>query len=246
MNLINIINEEINTLANENNVAAYQGSTANHDGYDIKKIGTGEGNVVFGFGFYFTSCYGIAKFYEDSLWVRKAFKPSFLKNFVAWVTGDKYNPYKKQVYRDIVNDHNTDISGIIDLYSNKGDSGKEILNFLRENLVNEKTPKVIYSVSLSLKNPIYWDENNNNNNNNIVKILQTNGISVKTNNGEQIYKEVSKLKGGFKKASEFLNLININSIIYGAGTRSGMENSDCINYVLFNHNDVKITNKKVS
>lgn len=35
-------------------VTAYQGSNANHEGFDIKKIGTGEGNVVFGFGFYFT------------------------------------------------------------------------------------------------------------------------------------------------------------------------------------------------
>jgi len=90
-------------------VTAYQGSNANHDGFDIKKIGTGEGNIVFGFGFYFTSCYEIAKFYEDNLWIRKAFKYSFLKKIVTWVVDGKYNPYKKEVYRDIVNNHNINI-----------------------------------------------------------------------------------------------------------------------------------------
>lgn len=228
----------------ENNMVlkAYQGSNANHDGFDIKKIGTGEGNVVFGFGFYFTSCYEIAKFYEDNLWIRKAFEPAFLKKFVKWVVDGKYNPYKKAVYRNIVNDYNTNITDIINLYQKKGDFGLEIAEFLKENLIDETIPKIIYSVSLDIKNPIFWNKNDNKN---IINILKDNGIFIDSYNGEKIYKEIAEIKGGFRNASLFLDSIGVNSIVYDAGTRSGVENSICTNYVLFNDNDVKIINKRV-
>lgn len=225
------------------NVTAYQGSNANHEGFDIKKIGTGEGNVVFGFGFYFTDCYEIAKFYENNLWIRKAFTYGFLRDFITWVVDGKYNPYKKEVYRKIVAEYQTNITDIINEYSKKGEFGKEIGVFLKKHLVDEKAPKIVYEVSLTLKNPIYWHTNNNKN---VITILRNNGIITNENNGEKIYKEIVKLKGGFKQASDYLNSIGINSIIYNAGTRSGVENSKCTNYVIFNNTDININNKKFS
>lgn len=238
-NLKQFVNEN---KMNNQMIIAYQGSNANHDGFDIKKIGSGEGNVAFGFGFYFTSCYEIAKFYEDNLWIRKAFKYDFLREFVKWVVDGKFNPYKKDVYRNIVIDYNTNIGDIIKTYEMKGDYGKEISEFLKNKLIDEKIPKIVYTVSLNLKNPIYWHKKNNNH---IIEILKKHNIDLDINNGEQIYKEIAKIKGGFKNASEFLNSIGINSIIYDAGTKSGVEKSSCTNYVLFNDEDVKIINKNV-
>lgn len=48
-------NKSINL--NSIDVIAFHGSTANHDGFDVNKIETGESNTSFGYELYFTGFY---------------------------------------------------------------------------------------------------------------------------------------------------------------------------------------------
>lgn len=59
MNILNIIEEEIDKL--------YHGSPHDHNKFDINKIKSGEGNLSFGWGLYFTDSETIAKHYANSL-----------------------------------------------------------------------------------------------------------------------------------------------------------------------------------
>ena len=51
---------------------AYHGSPFNFDKFTLKKIGTGEGHMAYGWGLYFTSDEDIAKYYRDILFNMRA------------------------------------------------------------------------------------------------------------------------------------------------------------------------------
>ena len=52
---------------NETGILAFHGSAADFDEFKLDKIGTGEGNQVFGYGLYFSDSEDIAKFYTSAL-----------------------------------------------------------------------------------------------------------------------------------------------------------------------------------
>ena len=61
--------------------------------------------------------------------------------------------------------------------------------------------------------------------------------------GEKIYGTLSKMLGSDKAASEFLHSVGITGIKYPAQHRSGGREDGASNYVIFDENDLKITDK---
>jgi hypothetical protein len=70
---------------------AWHGSPHDHDGFDMAKIGTGEGNQLFGYGHYFSSAKAVGEFYKSEL--TKSFDKNPLPESIPYRIATK-------IYRD--------------------------------------------------------------------------------------------------------------------------------------------------
>lgn len=75
----------------------------------------------------------------------------------------------------------------------------------------------------------------------LLMCLQSGTMSIQV---EEVYQLLSKMLGSQKAASIFLKRLGYVGIKYPCGTRIKIKNAKGFNYVIFDENDVKITNKK--
>lgn len=237
-------------------LTAWHGSPYNIRRFNSKKIGTGEGNQLFGYGLYFTDKKEIAEFYAKSNanitdYMAKA-KEQLSDKETAWI--EKALARTKWDYPETVKYLNEKMESFNQdpkIYNRF----KRILRYIARNPLPEN--RYLYSILISKgKTPSQMDWINWNDhlkNSQVVKIAdQIKKESIAGNDIEQalwglvpaskIYDILSRKLGSPKAASSFLSRAGIDGMVYPIGTIQGKQQPGN-NYVVFNDNDISIKGK---
>jgi hypothetical protein len=221
---------------------AYHGTPYSFDSFSKDSIGTGEGNAVFGYGFYFTETKSIAEWYRDTL----AFGYG---SFAAQVM-KKHSGDKKAAISDLESQigSSTDENNPFSVFAPTDDEIKQTIDKI-------KSPS-LYKVKIPTdESLLLWDKQLNeqpkgvlNSLGNIVDLLnEERGLPTSKHSdlqfaGSGIYGWVSKAMGGDAAASKYLKSIGISGIKYFDGT-SRADAKGSFNYVIFDESDISIISK---
>lgn len=237
-----LIREELNKL--------YHGSPHDHNKFDTTKILSGEGNISFGWGLYFTDSESIARHYANSL-----SKPKIMDgNNKQIPISNELGNLMKMVYtvygildEDAIKKY---IKNIARNFNSLDWVKKAIIEYnkLPENFKLEPF-RFLYQIEgfdKPLDDFVFMDWHSEVNND-IKQILNKNNVIIDKNikNGADLYHFLVKKFNSEKNASLFLRDIGVDGIVYGSGTlmKSPFE-SKAKNYVIFDDKNIKIKDKK--
>lgn len=237
-----LIKEEIDKL--------YHGSPHSHNKFDISKVLTGEGNISFGWGLYFTDSEAIARHYANSL-----SKPKITDEFGKQIQiSNELGNLMKIVYtvygvldENAIKKYITTIARNFNSLQWVKDAISEY-NKLPENFKLEPF-RFLYKIE-GFDKPldsfvfIDWQSELSEN---IKQILNKNNIIIDNNikNGADLYHFLVKKYNSEKMASLYLRDIGIDGISYGSGSfiKSPFA-SKAKNYVIFDDKNIKIVDKE--
>jgi ADP-Ribosyltransferase in polyvalent proteins len=235
-------------------ITAYHGSPHDFEQFDTSKIGTGEGNQSYGHGLYFAEQEPVAKGYRDQLAKsRGKFK------IIDEKTGEEVNPnvpgyeaahyfYSSDFYDQIVDDMRSQKNEHI-AYLDDTDPSE-----LAEKQLLQTTKAVphghMYEVTIDAHPDHFldWDKPISEQQK-IMELLKPTGFTPRSQSttGNDLYHMIDNHFDDPKKASEFLHSAGIHGIRYlDAGSRNIVNNyggAGTRNYVVFDHNRVKINRK---
>ncbi len=247
---------------------AWHGSPHDHDGFDMSKIGTGEGAQVYGYGLYFAESKKIAE------WYRYVLSPVKVKVKSATINGKNFdiNSVKDNMVKedlqyvlteaiqwaiDIQANLDSSMQGIIDYTTeqiNNGEGDIKVLQdrikeaqFLKDNLkikLKKEPSGVLYKVDIAPteKEMLYLDGDFHSQSDKIRKLLAKDWGDSSRTTGLQVYKNLTKKLGSDKLASEYLLSLGIRGNKYLDGTSRGKGKGN-YNYVIFNDKDITIEAK---
>ena len=237
-------------------LVAYHGSPAKFDKFDISKLGTGEGQQVYGHGMYFAENPKVAEGYRQNLaggndpytyeWQGNKYEQGNKPDPVTHALALSYHQGTSTAKR---------IAKIGLADSKKGDpyalanGGEEYYNKMLETASSIKKKDIkakqgaFYTVDIpdeSVATFIDWDKPVSKQPKNVQELLSKIYIKPDDNRtGEKLYKDLIAQFGSPKWTSEYLNDNGIQGIKYkdaGSRTKKGGTN----NFVVFDPNSVKI------
>ena len=183
---------------------------------DLKFLGTGEGAVAFGYGFYVTETPAIAKQYMG-------FDINVKRNIK-----DRIATINRMLDAAVMQRKTED--QIQKMKDNRRKAEEELANATEPSLFKMKLPDDI------IPKMILWDEPYSKQSNYVKEKLNRDYSNI---TGEKIYKDIANEKGGFDKASKYLASIGIPGVKYLDGF-SRSKGLGTFNYVIW---DQKILNK---
>jgi hypothetical protein len=235
---------------------AYHGSPAKFDKFDISKLGTGEGQQVYGHGMYFAENPKVAEGYRQNLaGGNDPYTYEWQGN--KYEQGNKPDPVTHALALSYHQGTNTAkrIAKIGLADSKKGDpyalanGGEEYYNKMLEtaSTIKKKDIKAkqgaFYTVDIpdeAIQTFIDWDKPLNQQSKNVQELLPK--IYIKSGldrTGEELYKYLIPQFGGPKNTSDYLNANGIQGIKYkDAGSRGVKGGTN--NFVVFDPNIVKM------
>ena len=221
-------------------MTVYHGSGAQFDRFDSSYMGTGEGNQAFGWGHYVTEVEGIGKTYVNNVVFRNYFDGSIFAYGVSNIRskmrdGASFEAARDSLVKSIESNYEAD-----DRMPKNTRESLDRLNALTE----ETLPKGnLYTVEIpedTGENYFDWFARAD-------SMIDRIGISdeeYEENDlatGEDVYHYLESREGGAKQASEFLASLGYVGIKYPANTRGGGREDGAKNYVIFNDEDLQIT-----
>ena len=244
--ILDLANGEVN----EHRV--YHGTGADFDAFDHSHMGEGEGNQSFGWGTYVTEVEGIGRGYAKRTGDLKDSEREFIKGKIE--EARKYNIPAQVEYWENELKNLGDVQHYLYEVEIPEDNGNNYVEWdkaitdeqvsqVKKGLINDsrfkKESKKMYNTILkgisdkSLMPP--FDE----------WIEDRAGVSAMSGmeNGQRLYNELITLFGSDKAASEFLKDCGFVGIKYPAEALSGGREDGAKNFVIFDENNAKITDK---
>jgi len=243
----------------------YHGSPHSFKGFDMSKLGSGEGKQAFGSGLYFTNEVDIAKGYANTLGSKKNFWEAlqngneislskedfdFLKNEVDALGFDGYEAENANLGEIKVDGSYEFYPEVIDalavVFSKNAKSQLESYD-LTEDQINkflEIKKKIsdpqLYKIAVHEgKAPSEYDYIDWREPLNSDQLKKIGGLQEGIT-GEQAYKKISKELGGDQKASEFLLSKGVDGITYKSNKGTGGKTGVGRNYVVFDASSIRI------
>ena len=248
-----------------NRITAYHGSPHEFDQFDSSKIGTGEGNQSYGHGLYFAESEPVAKGYRDKLSsvspeaLEQYFKPG---EIIAGYGGkDKVLDYDPQ--SRVVKVQGIDSRGKLEPHVRTHQTMpdlNEVNAAFKERGLDPHIPGYMYEVAIDAHPDHFldWDKPFDNQSQHVQRALTTGRNAFSKQDLEDIQKMYGKYNGNFgaafheflqseypsiknqKMASNWLSKRGIHGIKYlDAGSRGATDQPNH-NYVVFDHNRVKV------
>lgn len=237
----------------DNGITAYHGSPHDFNQFDTSKIGTGEGAQAYGHGLYFAEHEPVAEGYRSRL---AGHIPGAVKigdeTHPHWATKDVANAFKKLGY-----DHQTSVIAAHQIKEHQGDLAKagaeiwdneHVPDSVHEALINTEyaTPAGhMYEVHIDAHPDHFldWDkplsDQSDHVQSKIGSIMRTTAHERNTMPIRTFY----EMLGTPQEASQRLSNAGIRGIRYlDAGSR-GASDQPTHNYVVFDHNRVKVKRK---
>lgn len=246
-------------------LVVWHGSPYDHNKFDMSKIGTGEGNLSYGFGHYFASNKKIAEYYRETI---GSLQVNTQEEIEKAFGNSRYFTTKEraEIYRSAIGDEPIDVVARILGYRQ---ASLRDVNEIELTKVISKVRKAakgkLYKVELNAdeKKYLQWDKPlplkfkkaivNGLIDRNIEYRSTPRGITAKRSdditididfdNGSATYQGLSSFfMGDDKEASQYLLSVGIRGIKYLDGVS---RNSDegTFNYVIFDDNDISIAEK---
>lgn len=223
--------------------------------FSLAKIGTGEGQQVFGWGLYFAERPGIAQHYKETLTPAPA---------VRWEqTGRIRYSEVDELLSDLAPHWRTkaDLDALLNREKEKTDdddgtqtpdakNAELALEMLRsgELIVNDPPEGNLYSVELDVEKDelLDWDKDFRDQPKHVRDILAKMGFDpegpVATETGQLVYRSLSKHFGGDREASMALAKAGIYGIKFAdAPSRNKAEGTS--NFVIFDENKIRVTHE---
>lgn len=253
-------------------MTVYHGSGAKFDRFDHSHMGEGEGEQAFGWGTYVTEVEGIGKSYAKNISQSKLnFKHALSARFITSLKrymgeGLSFQKAKQNLIEVVSNALKNQLTSKDSYYSQfqhdfqvlkdmtEEDMPKEILytvdipenrgnNYLDWNKkINETETDILTEIDNKLYNEEGWHRVESGDLTRFTKGKET--IVLNPNaTGADIYEELSVGLGSPKTASEFLNSLGYIGISYPAEYMSGGRRDGARNYVIFDENNAKITDR---
>lgn len=243
----------------------HHGSGASFDKFSTEFIDTGEGNQSFGWGLYFTDKKDIAQYYAETIGGMPSYvlyKNGQRANMDEQISRIIYN-FDGSVKKAIASNKKTlkclEKEGDEELAS---ESRKVISELEKEDpkawKLKEEGNRYLYDVEIPDTGFLHWDKVvADEQKRQIIQQANKEGLSFSfygdivtpeeyfqknQPEGFQVYKMLSKILGGDKEASMFLNRSGFNGIKYAAGRHSGNSKLPDSNFVVFDENAVRIIN----
>ncbi len=248
----------------------FHGSSADFERFDSSHMGEGEGAQAYGYGHYTTEVEGIGRTYAKMIGMKPNmyYKSNLLKGEVGLTKNTAEEQIAKLIglqlragytFKEAIYSVKKYIESGISMYGEQKDNDavakyqemEKIIPTLKESDFKiEQNNHILYTVDIPVDNGsnyMEWDKKPNKEvREKIQKALDDAGqkhIIGKEAEGQRIYKELSGLLGSDKAASEFLHNAGFTGIKYPAQYRSGGREDNSKNYVIFDDNDLKITDK---
>lgn len=253
-------------------MTVYHGSGAKFDRFDHSHMGEGEGEQAFGWGTYVTEVEGIGKSYAKNISQSKLnFKHALSARFITSLKrymgeGLSFQKAKQNLIEVVSNALKEQLTSKNSYYSQfqhdfqmlkdmtEEDMPKEILytvdipenrgnNYLDWNKkINETETDILTEIDNKLYNEEGWRRVESGGLTRLKKGKET--IVLNPNaTGADIYAELSEGLGSPKTASEFLNSLGYIGISYPAEYMSGGRGDGARNYVIFDEDNAKITDR---
>lgn len=253
-------------------MTVYHGSGAKFDRFDHSHMGEGEGEQAFGWGTYVTEVEGIGKSYAKNISQSKLnFKHALSARFITSLKrymgeGLSFQKAKQNLIEVVSNALKEQLTSKNSYYSQfqhdfqmlkdmtEEDMPKEILytvdipenrgnNYLDWNKkINETETDILTEIDNKLYNEEGWHRVESGDLTRFTKGKET--IVLNPNaTGADIYEELSVGLGSPKTASEFLNSLGYIGISYPAEYMSGGRGDGARNYVIFDEDNAKITDR---
>jgi len=244
---------------------AFHGSPHQFEKFTTEKIGTGEGEQVFGWGLYFTDKQDIAEHYRMVLGRNRWAIDGKVIDMPTWSDLEEMpdSDHTPEVYA--AKAMQSVVGPILELalaadgksknhkeFRNR-ESARRAMEMIRDGRVVSPTG-AIYEVDLAPEEDEYilWDRPLSEQSEKVkqaLNVYKKNGAFGKIT-GEQLYQSLSDGTGhayprGQKSASEYLKSIGIRGIKYmdGSSRNSGDPVQQSYNYVIFDDTDVSIVNR---
>jgi hypothetical protein len=235
-------------------ITAYHGSPHDFEQFDTSKIGTGEGNQSYGHGLYFAESEPVAEAYRDRLsghhvgdvkigeethphWARKDVAKAFSKL--------GYDPQTSVIAAHYINEHKGDVSNALsEAWTNENLPDQVIEALTKADFAKSKGHMYEVAIDAHPDHFLDWDKPVSEQQK-IIKLLKPTGFTPRSQSttGNDLYHIIDNHFDDPKKASEFLHSAGIHGIRYlDAGSRGASE-QPTHNYVVFDHNRVKIKRK---
>lgn len=208
--------------------AAWHGSPYQFDKFTTEKIGTGEGNMQFGWGLYFTSLKDIAEGYGNLAFRNTDNSPKKLRGNDGFLYFVSMTPRGAVYYKE---NRDTYITTKI---------SKEIFEKKIKGI--GRADRILYKVNI-VEGDGLWIDYSERLGDELLKIIGDRyGVST-SDTGWTAYKKIASAIGGMKEASVLLLNMGVNGIKYPAESiarGATSDNARGFNYVVFDENAITI------
>lgn len=243
----------------------FHGSGADFEAFDHLHMGEGEGAQAYGYGHYTTEVEGIGRTYAKAGAGLDAIKYKGMKGGEVYDRADERPEYDaaSSVINSILSGKTVDIAikDAIAFHSQMGEN--ETVKEIRKLSPSDFTISdfgILYTVDIpddNGSNYLEWDKPVTPEQQGVIyKYLRDNNITLpdvtanffngkskEWTSGNELHYFLSKQLGGDKAASDFLHSAGFTGIKYPSNYRAGGNSEGKSNYVIFDDNDLKITDK---
>ena len=236
---------------NQQGITAYHGSPHEFDQFDTSKIGTGEGAQSYGHGLYFAESEPVAKKYRDKLsnyisdeMLQTYFKPgSIVPSYGGMDKILNYDPEKRLVTAQGI-DPQGNLSGPIRRHGTMPDLKKLNEEFKRRGL-DPYVPGHMYEVAIDAHPDHFldWDKPLSEQHPNVQKFLSKSPYPPKEDQSIGAWLKPRLGEGMAEYWSYDMLKAGIPGIRYLDANSRGSTDQPTHNYVVFDHNRVKVKRK---